>query len=141
MLDQRLVGTWLLVSNEWVTPDGSVAFRPFGPAPLGQLIYTSDGSVSAVLAHPDRPIAARPREGTVEDRIAAFDGLLAYTGAWEVDGDSVIHHVLVGSLPDDTGRDRVRHFILTGDELVLIAPPRTVDGVEQTHRITWRRRV
>ena len=138
MLDERLVGTWMLVSNEWLMPDGSVAFRPFGDAPLGQLMYMADGSVSAVLADSERP-SARPREGSLEDRAAAYDRLLAYTGRWEVRGETVVHHVVVGSLPEDTGKDRVRTFKLDGDRLELTAAPRVVDGIEQVHRITWRR--
>ena len=139
MLDERLVGTWTLVANEWLMPDGSVAFRPFGEAPLGQLIYTADGAVSAVLADSQRP-DVRPHEGSSEERAVAYDRLLAYTGSWEVKGESVIHHVVVGSLPEDTGRDRVRTFTLADNHLVLTAPPRITAGVSQTHRITWRRR-
>lgn len=136
----RLVGTWILVSNEWLAPDGRVVARPFGAQPVGQLVYTVDGSVSAILTAPDRPAGARPREGSPEDRVAAYDGLLAYSGAYEVRGDSVVHHVLAGSIPADSGADRVRRFVLDGDSLTLTAAPRLVDGEEQTHRITWRRR-
>ena len=135
----RLVGTWILVSNEWIAIDGRVVSRPFGAEPLGQLIYTADGSVSAMLASPGRPANARPREGTVEERAAAYDGLLAYSGAYEVRGHTVVHHVLAGSIPADSGADRVRGIELEGDILTLTAAPRLVEGEEQVHRIVWRR--
>ena len=122
----HLFGTWILVSNEWITSDGEVVQRPFGEEPLGQLIYTADGSVCAVLAS--------------RDRSGEHGGFLAYTGSWELRGDSVVHHVLTGSIPEDAGRDRVRTYSLEGDRLMLTAPSRVVDGIEQIHRIVWRRR-
>ena len=140
MADRKLSGTWVLVSNDWLAADGSIVSSPFGPEPLGQLIYGRDGCMSAIFAAPDRPLAARPREGRVEDKSAAFDTLLAYSGTYEVRGDIVVHHVEVGSIPADVGRDRIRGFRIEGDGLTLLAPSTIVDGQELTHRIIWRRR-
>ena len=140
MSDARLVGTWLLVSNEWLTPDGEVAQRPFGEEPVGQLMYSREGTMSAILVSNDRPPEARPREGSAEERAIAFDKVLAYSGTYEVRGEVVVHHVLASSIPSDTGRDRIRGFKLEDDRLILLATPMIVDGVEQVHRIVWRRR-
>jgi hypothetical protein len=83
---------------------------------------------------------SRPREGSVEERAIAFDKVLAYSGTYEVRGEVVVHHVLASSIPSDSGRDRIRGFKLEDDRLILMAPPVIVDGVEQLHRIVWRRR-
>jgi hypothetical protein len=126
---QDLIGTWQLVSNRWLAPDGTFIAHQFGPEPLGQLIYTADGMVCAVLGD----------SGRGEATASSGEGFLAYTGTWELRGDKVIHHVLIGSLPSDTGRDRIRTVLLNGNDLTLRADSRVVDGTEQIHEITWRR--
>jgi lipocalin-like protein len=53
-LKDRLVGTWLLVSNTNTAPDGTKR-QPFGENPKGVLILEANGRYAQVFTRPDRP--------------------------------------------------------------------------------------
>ena len=74
-LKDQLVGTWSLVSNENVAPDGAKR-QPFGANPKGILILDANGRYAQVFTHPDRPkFKANNRlQGTPEEIRAAWDG-------------------------------------------------------------------
>jgi Lipocalin-like domain len=56
---QRLVGCWRLVGYD-VTAGTGETVRPLGASPLGTILYTPDGYMSAQLARPG-PYASRAR--------------------------------------------------------------------------------
>jgi hypothetical protein len=84
-LKDQLAGTWLLVSNVNVAPDGTKR-QPFGDSPKGVLILQSDGHYAAMFIRPGRPkFKANNRlQGTPEELKAAWDGALAHFGTWSV---------------------------------------------------------
>ena len=47
-----LVGAWKLVSYREIPVDGSSPFEPLGPQPMGIIMYTPDGYMSAQLSKP-----------------------------------------------------------------------------------------
>ena len=53
-LKDQLVGTWALLLADDVKADGSQA-GVFGPNPLGELIFTSDGHYSLQIARSNLP--------------------------------------------------------------------------------------
>ena len=73
--DDRLLGTWKLVScvGEW--SDGRLTY-PYGPAPAGLLVYTADGHFSGQIQGQDRPRfeSGNLLRGTPEEIKAAFEG-------------------------------------------------------------------
>src|SRR6187455_3077778 len=78
-LRDQLTGTWSLVSNENVAPDGAKR-QPFGANPKGILILDANGRYAQVFTHADRPkFKANNRlQGTPEEIRAAWDGALAH---------------------------------------------------------------
>jgi hypothetical protein len=56
-LRERLVGTWLLVSNTNTGPDGTNR-QPFGESPTGILILEANGRYAQVFTRPGRPKGA-----------------------------------------------------------------------------------
>lgn len=46
-LRDQLVGAWKLVSYREIPVDGSAPFEPLGPQPMGIIMYTPDGYMSA----------------------------------------------------------------------------------------------
>ncbi|MHB1342927.1 MAG: lipocalin-like domain-containing protein [Thermoleophilia bacterium] len=137
-----LVGTWSLVSFTALSSSGEER-HPHGRSPVGLLIYTSDGHMSAVISRSNRPKFASSDlvGGTPEEIKQAFEGLEAYAGTYEVDGEraTVTHHLAVCRFPNWEGGSQVRHFILTGDRLLLTTPPMTARGAEWVYTITWQR--
>jgi hypothetical protein len=49
---QRLVGCWRLVGYSVTSAEGGETDRPLGNDPLGTILYTPDGYMSAQLARP-----------------------------------------------------------------------------------------
>jgi hypothetical protein len=138
----ELVGTWTLESFTAANPAGGKRF-PHGADPVGQLIYTAEGSMSAVLTRRSRPkfASADLAGGTQEELRWAFEGLEAYAGRYEVDADrgTVIHHLEVCRYPNWEGSSQLRYFRLTGDCLLLTTLPMNAGGREWVYTLCWRR--
>ncbi len=136
----RLVGTWRLVSSSQRMADGTVRPDPqTGPRGTGYIMYSETGRMCAVLANPDRPrwkSETAPLEAEVR---AAFGGLVAYCGSYEVNEAQgyVVHHIEMDIVPNLTGTDRKRYVALVGGRLVLRPTPLPAGVQEWT--VEWER--
>ena len=142
-LHERLVGSWVLESYEARDPDGAV-HEPFGPAPVGLLVYGADGRMAVQAMDPRRPRWTRDasEDQRRAERTAAADGYIAYAGRFEVqDGEEpvVVHHVETSFVPNWVGRPQRRAVALDGDRLRLTAPALNVGGRAAVPVLTWRR--
>ena len=77
-------------------------------------------------------------------RAAAAAGYLAYSGAYTIENDDVLHHIELSLMPNWVGRTERRHveWLPTGDgeDLVLSTPPtRTDGGRTAVNRLRWER--
>src|SRR5215468_7074113 len=83
----QLTGTWKLVS--WSTKfDGGDAVEPYGPNPKGRLVLTPDGYWIIILTGANRKPAK-----AIEEKAALLDSMIAYTGKFTVEGDTITTHV------------------------------------------------
>ncbi|CAN5584425.1 hypothetical protein BH11ACT6_BH11ACT6_12840 [soil metagenome] len=131
-LRDRLIGAWELVTyTEQELPDGPLAY-PHGEDPLGLIMYTPDGYMSAQIETRNRPPYDRPAAagGTAEQRATAAAGYLAYSGPYFVDEytGNIRHHVAISLLPNWIDSIQVRRSRLIGDQLVLSAEGRSPDS-------------
>jgi hypothetical protein len=145
-LREELVGAWTLVS--WVQTDITTGeeFLPMGDSPLGFILYTHDGYMSAQLATPDRAKFADGdmNRGTLEEYTVAGKSYLAYSGPYHVDEArrTVEHGMAISLFPNWTGDRQLRIVELDGDELRLNADgPIMYDGSLKDTTVTWRRAV
>jgi hypothetical protein len=119
-LKQLLVGTWTLVSNDNLAPDGTKR-QIFGPNPKGIMILDADGRYALIAMNPSRPkFKGNTRlDGTPEENKAAVAGTVASFGTWSVDeATNTLITLSDGSLfPNDEGREQRRLVTLEGDEL------------------------
>ncbi len=139
MRSEDLVGAWRELGREFVSGDGSV--KP-DIARVSQIMYTPDGFMGVVNTPAKR---SRVSEGTnpmsldgisAAERAAAAEGVVAYTGRYEVKGD-IVHHTIYSALnPNLVGTMQVRHATIVGDDLTLSALP---DKQGNFFRIRWRR--
>ena len=53
-LRDKLIGAWTLISYVEKPVDGSAPNHPMGERPMGIIMYTSDGYMSAQLMRPNR---------------------------------------------------------------------------------------
>jgi hypothetical protein len=113
---EQFVGTWRLVSIE--SPES----RLFGGTPVGVLMYDAGGNVAVQIMRNPRPdLAGGPAFPPAKEVQAAYKGYYAYYGTWEVDEQrGIIKHHLEGSLrPGDVGKDFIRAYKFTGNQLAL----------------------
>ena len=104
------------------------------------MMYSETGRMCAVLANPDRPrwkSVAAPAEAELR---AAFDGLVAYCGTYEVNEAEgyVVHHIELDRVPNLAGTDRKRYYTLSGSRLVLRPAPPLPAGVKEW-TVEWER--
>jgi hypothetical protein len=136
---ERLVGAWRLVSWEVRYPDGTVT-HPFGRRPLGLLLYTPDGAMSAnIAARGRRALAvANPRDASAVDKARLLDSFFAYAGRYSLRGSTVRHRVSIATNPALVGTLQVRDARLAHGRLELAAAEKTRGG-ERRHVLTWAR--
>lgn len=140
-LRTQIVGTWRLVSATQRLENGTLRPDPMtGEKGVGYLIYTEAGQVCVVVGNPDRARWGSVETPTPENLRNAFEGLVAYTGTFQVDETAqyVVHHIEVDKVPNLTGTDRKRFCSFEGNRLILrAAPPLPTDVKEWT--IVWER--
>ncbi len=110
-------------SGEWVT-----SADPFGPDPLGIIMYDGVGSMSVHVVRQDRD---------AEDAIPGMvNGYMAYYGRYEVDAArGIVTHRREGHIdPNQADQEAERGFEFNGDLLIL-----TVEPARQL-RVIWRKR-
>ena len=134
-----LIGGW--ACHRWTISyeDGRVT-EPFGTSPVGFILYTADGFMAATIMKTGRKaFAARtPREASVEERAAAFDGYFSYAGRWRLVDGRIEHLVSVALNPGLIGTSQWREATLDAGTLTLSVDEHTVHGVRR-HAIEWRR--
>ena len=138
-LKEQLIGTWTIVSNDNVAPDGTKR-QLFGPNPKGILVLAANGHYTQIIVHPDRPnFKVNNRlEGTPEENTAAVHGTTATFGTWSVDEASttLIVRNEGGMFPNQVGTDSKRSVTLAGDQLRIGNPNPASGGRSES---VWKR--
>jgi len=140
MATNPLLGTWRLISYEARTGDGAVSY-PLGKNPSGFILYSEDGYMSVTMMSANRTNYASSdlRAGTPEEKLAAAETYLSYSGKYTFEGDRVLHHVEVSFFPNRVGTTQVRHLTLSGNTVTLRTPAMLISGEEQTAELVWQR--
>jgi hypothetical protein len=134
--NDKLIGTWKLVSAASTTSTGERNETPYGPNPTGFLTYTEDGRVTALISYGGRkPLGTL---ASLEEQAEAFKTFLAYAGRYTLNGDEVTHHVEISSIQSYVGKDLVRNVKFQGDQILLVTPPTPVKGTIQTFELIWQ---
>jgi hypothetical protein len=142
-ISSQLVGVWTLLSYT-EEKKGFKDTTPLGLNPVGFLIYTPDGFVSAQLMKPGRA-AFQSREwfrGTPEEYVESGSGYIAYCGTYNVDeaNETVTHIPTVALLPNLIQRRQLRAIQLHGDQLTLrTASVADADGALVSSHLEWQR--
>ena len=119
---KALVGSWQLMSYEDRASDGAAVY-PYGRSPAGLLIYDSTGHMAIqIMKQPPPQVASDDWDKfTSAERVALYDGYVAYFGRYEVDTTRrvVIHRPEADLSRLYIGRREERRFELAEDRLVL----------------------
>src|SRR3982074_2240504 len=144
VLRDQLVGACELTSFIERDIKTGVENHPFGKHPLGLILYTPDGYVSAQLQRPERPPFADGDllRATPEEYTAAGRSYIAYSGRFFVDEakKSLSHEMAVSFFPNWFGQQQSRLVEVNGERLQLSTDgPQRLNGVLKTATMTWRR--
>ena len=148
-VEDRLIGSWSLVSRVTTGSDGSVITDPgLSSTPTGILIYDRSGHVAAQLSRAGRSESmlaaecqdAQKVKGT-PDTAQTILGYDAYFGTYTVDAREgiVTHHLESALFPGDIGKSIIRHFTISGDTLKISFNTTLRDGKPVTRTLTWKR--
>jgi hypothetical protein len=107
-----LVGNWRLVSFEREYQSAGEREYPMGKAPTGYILFLPEGRMTVLITAEGRKAPA-----TEQDRAGLFNTLVAYTGAYRVEGDKWITTVDVSANPAWVGTEQTRSFRITGNRL------------------------
>lgn len=135
------LGSWNLVDWRIEYSDGGVT-RPFGENPVGYIVYTPDGIMTATIARTGRaPFGmANARNADAASKAAAFDSYFSYAGPWRIEDDCVIHELALSLNPDMTGTVQRRLATFSGgSDLELSATEPVKGGGHRRHVLQWRR--
>ena len=142
-LREQLIGAWKLVSYVERPTDGSAPFYPMSEQPIGIIMYTPDGYMSAQLMKPGRkPFASGDWfNGTDDDYKQEASSYIAYSGPFHVDEENqtLTHSMLVSLFPNWTGQTQPRVVKIEGDLLHLsTAAPIKSGGKTVMSSLEWR---
>jgi hypothetical protein len=140
-ITQALIGTWYLQSfTEYTEIAGLV--QPLGPNPVGLLIYTAEGIVSAQLMRSGREeLSAGAWERGPSARLAELaEGYIAYCGTFVVHEESqhVIHTPIVALIPNLLNLAQLRTYTLDGQQLTLETERPGAEGLPIKTTLVWR---
>jgi hypothetical protein len=143
-LRDRLVGAWKLVDVVEEPIDGSAARRPMGERPVGLILYTPDGYMSAQIMHRDRAAVASSdwSDLTPEEYQQEAMTYFAYSGPFHVDEEkgTLTHSMFVSLFPGWVGQTQPRVVRVEGDSLHLSsATPAPSGGKLVMTHLRWQR--
>jgi hypothetical protein len=114
----EIVGVWKLVSVMYEDQETKTLTPVLGDNPKGYQIATRDGRWLA-LATP----SARKIPETEEERAQAFVRLIAYSGRYRIEGNTITTKVEVAWNESWVGGEQVRHIRFEDDKLFIESPP------------------
>jgi Lipocalin-like domain len=123
-LKDQLVGSWTLVSNDAMAPDGKKD-QFYGPNPKGVLILDSVGRYASILARPDRPKLKSASRFDLDASPAELKALLlgfgASSGTWSIDeaNKTLVRRVEASIIPNNEGSEQKASVALSGDDLTI----------------------
>jgi hypothetical protein len=114
-------GLWKLASYEVEVQATGEVFPPMGKAPSGYVLFMPEGRVFFMFTGEGR----KPGK-TDKENAELLSSMVAYTGAYRIEGDKWITKVEVAWNPAWVGTEQVRPFKITGNRLVITTPWRVM---------------
>ena len=112
--NDKIVGTWKLISYEVEVQATGQKEPVMGDHPTGYVTFTPEGRAYVILT-----AEARNPAKTDQERANLLNTLSAYSGTYSVEGDTWTTNVEVASNPEWVGTKQVRNVKLSGERLVV----------------------
>ena len=136
-----LEGTWKLVSSTRTNTTTGATTDSFGPNPLGYVMYGKDGRMMVLITRSDRPKPDSTDKMTDEQRSRLFSSMLAYSGTYKFDGETIEHHIDGSWNQVWTGTTQIRNVKKDGDRLIYTTQPgpSPIDGSMGFATLVWEK--
>ena len=139
--EEVLDGTWKLVSSTRTNTTTGATTDSFGPNPLGYIMYGKDGRMMVLITRSDRPKPDSTDKMTDEQRSRLFSSMLAYSGTYKFDGETIEHHIDGSWNQVWTGTTQIRNVKKDGDRLIYTTQPgpSPIDGSMGFATVVWEK--
>ena len=136
-----LEGTWKLVSSTRTNTTTGATTDSFGPNPLGYIMYGKDGRMMVLITRSDRPKPDSTDKMTDEQRSRLFSSMLAYSGTYKFNGETIEHHIDGSWNQVWTGTTQIRNVKKDGDRLIYTTQPgpSPIDGSMGFATLVWEK--
>jgi hypothetical protein len=135
---KSIIGTYSLLSAEFVNSDGKVLSSPIGSSPLGRAMFNADGYMSAIITNPEN-IKSFPKNTSwtqASDADVAFvaRNMGGYSGKYEVfieNGELTLSTIVEVSMdPGWMSTTQVRRLSWRGEDGKQILVHKPVSFIE-----------
>ena len=135
-----VVGSWRLVSWVEVETESKAVHTAFGESPTGVITYTPDARMSLFIIDPKRKPPAGAK-ATDAEAIELYRTIIAYSGAYSVEGNKVTHKIEVSWNQAWTGTNQQRFIEVKDNQLTIKTPPiiSPISGKESVNTLVWER--
>jgi len=139
--NENVIGAWKLISFELINKTANNTFYPYGKAPIGTLIFSSDHYMSVAVMADNRENfnGESIRMGTDTEKIKAIETYLSYSGTWEIKDNKIFVTVLVSLFPNWTNKEHFRYFQIQGNNLYFQTPTFEQGESEIFIELSWIR--
>ena len=148
----QIIGTWELVSYKAFNQDNPEDIvYPMGKAARGQIMYSQDGYMAAVLQ--DESVEPYERDwtrGTTRELANVAKQTNAYCGPFSLDEQpgnkqKVIHHAQIAVPPNWAGTSQLRLAEMIdedGEKFLILGPEWALEvkGIKRILKLKWRKR-
>jgi Lipocalin-like domain len=117
-----VVGSWRLVSWVEVETESKSVHAPFGDNPAGVITYTADGRMSLLIVDAKRKPPSGPKVTDAEAN-ELYRTMIAYSGAYSIEGNKVIHKIEYSWNQAWTGTSQQRFVDVKDNQLTIKTPP------------------
>ncbi|KIW86309.1 hypothetical protein Z517_01705 [Fonsecaea pedrosoi CBS 271.37] len=147
----RVIGTWGLVSYVAINlEDPQDIVYPMGKECKGQIMYSKDGYMAALLQEADLESFDHDwKDGTTQELANAAKKTIAYCGPFYLDEEhskqqKIVHHAQISVHPNWINTLQIRcadMFEEDGRDYIMLGPesPTEWQGVKRLLRLKWRK--
>jgi len=141
-LENKIQGTWWLLSREDYTKDGQRLIDPIlGADPIAILVYANNHFAAQFMKKERNADSITQTSAAEQNNTAAIGGYDAYFGTYQIDEKTnQVAHTLVGSInPANIGMTVYRNLQVEGDRLTIKLDTTTQQEEPITRTLTWKR--
>lgn len=139
---EKLVGSWSLVSIDNIYPDNS-KIHPYGENPKGLLIFDDKGNYAIqILKRIRENIATGDKNKcTPEENASIVQGSNSHFGKYEIDKEKkiIVFKIESASFPNWEGTTQKRSYICTENEIKYVVTNTTQGGQSVIAEVVWRK--